>query len=518
MSSSSHDPAVAFTDLEFPVRFYGRVFSPSGQPGTRSRELHLVNAAYGTNWFGEVTADDRTGSLNLAFAVEGQPSPSGYQFCASSWSCRDVSVQVTSGGLLYLQQPTGALFQHAYFADFPTLPVELSATDSATELKVYREVLVGPPSEVTGCDDYGDNTPEAYTCMFLRELLPSEPPTGVSESTLRASLPGLVQNADNYKLVFSEEFDSTPPAANDAGCSDGLSTLDNEIWNYYDACDLVDSRSQTCGNVVGGELVFGHSARCMGGFLLASRGKLHAKYGYIEIKYSFNRDAWEGPTNYNFILYNAGGNTLRYHYDQYGVEVQDWEDYLTNIDTEIDIFEHIGARAFDVSHQYANWWRRIRHPDLHPTRTYKQSHYCSTRAKSFVTNPDLPCESNETFTITRGVEWTPRGYRTFIKVDGFQDEMIVVPKEKIDVEVQAPGSDWWLSGSAKDPYFEYVDPKDPDTILEQVAIAHAPLPINANVWGNLRWNQSYVRTWMKIDYIRVWQPEDHYSNMEPVYQ
>ena len=23
---------------------------------------------------------------------------------------------------------------------------------------------------------------------------------------------------------------------------------------------------------------------------------------------------------------------------------------------------------------------------------------------------------------------------------------------------------------------------------------------------------------LKIDYFRMWQPEDHYSNMEPVYQ
>ena len=28
----------------------------------------------------------------------------------------------------------------------------------------------------------------------------------------------------------------------------------------------------------------------------------------------------------------------------------------------------------------------------------------------------------------------------------------------------------------------------------------------------------YIKTRMKIDYIRIWQPDDHYSTMEPVYQ
>ena len=94
--------------------------------------------------------------------------------------------------------------------------------------------------------------------------------------------------------------------------------------------------------------------------------------------------------------------------------------------------------------------------------------------------------------MTTGIEWTPRGYRTFIKVDGFNDDMIVTPKDKIDVNTKPiirgnrPASRHrTLTGAEKDPYFEYLDPTDTDTLLEQVAVSHVPLPLNIGTWGYL---------------------------------
>ena len=40
-------------------------------------------------------------------------------------------------------------------------------------------------------------------------------------------------------------------------------------------------------------------------------------------------------------------------------------------------------------------------------------------------------------TVTRGLEWTPRGYRKFIKVDGVHDDWMMIPKDSIEVEVPA---------------------------------------------------------------------------------
>ena len=57
------------------------------------------------------------------------------------------------------------------------------------------------------------------------------------------------------------------------------------------------------------------------------------------------------------------------------------------------------------------------------------------------------------------------------------------------------------------------------TLLDQFVVSHVPLPITIGTWGWLnRGNHPYIRTRMKIDFIRVWQPENHYADMDPVYQ
>ena len=519
-SSSSFQPAASFDALEYPVRFYQRIFN-ADEP------LHTwgPTATDGYTWFGEVTAGRRSEDLDLSFAVEGQHDPAGYQFCETPSTCDDVNVRVTSAGLLYLHKQQRTDFQQGYFADFPTRTVELSAADADSPLKVYREVLVGPPTSATGCEDYGENNPDTFACLFLREVIPDGIGGGSNEAALRAGLPGLVQPAASYSLLLAEEFDGTPPAANAAGCRDGLSTLDNEIWNYKNAChsDFVDSRGEPCGTVVDGHLVIGLAGNCNAS--VASRGKLHAKYGYFEIKFTVNMDHWTWSYhNYNFILFSRG-EKLRYLLNRYGVEIEDWEDFLTNLDVEIDLFEmDVGSRSF-VGHQFGNYRYRIADPDVPPTWSSKWYTLCGkTQWASIIDNPNRPCESSDIFTVTLGTEWTPSGYRTFVRVHEFMDDMIVVPKDRIDVNVRpvsgnSPGRTRRLSGAAKDAYFEYIDPDDPDTLLEKVVVSHVPLPLNVGAWGYLNSeDHPYIKTRMKIDYIRVWQPDNHYSDMEPAYQ
>ena len=509
VSSTTYSAAVSFSDLEYSVPFY-----------TWMHRLNTFEAPWTINtteFFGKVTTGEREDGLDLSFAVEGQPDPSGYRFCINPKTCTNVAVAVTPGGVLYLYQkklPGKQLAGHAtYVGDFPRLPVELSASDAGSGLKVYREVMVGPPPAVSGCEDYSDNTPEAYTCIFLRELLPSEV-TGVDEETLRTGLPGLVQADDNYNLVFSEEFNGAPPDG--TGCiNNGLSTLDDALWSYYDPCQVVDSRGESCGDIADGALVIANAHSC--GMLVTTRGKVHAKYGYWEMKYTFNVDHWPVWTNYNIILFGAE-KSLHHHLDPYGVEIQDWEDYLTNTTVEIDIFEYVPNGLQDIAHQYGNWSWALPGNVLGPIRTVKRGFYCATNTISYITNPST-CSSSDTFTVTRGIEWTPRGYRTFIKVDGIHDNLTVMPKDKIAIETKPNRRDVvTLTGAAKDRYFEYVDPDDIDTLLEQVVVSHVPSPVNANAWGYSDSRHHYIRTRMKIDYIRLWQPENLYTDMEPVYQ
>jgi hypothetical protein len=518
-----HRPAVAFDEAEFSVPYYGRLWNANqwSQPDTPE-----AATTAGAHYFGEVAVVERGDSaLDLSLAVEDQTGPA-YQSCHADLGCQDVTVRVTSGGLLYLhvaRDTADTRYWLTHLGDFPRRAVEVSATDADSGLKVYREVAVGPPDAAAGCEDYGD-APEAFTCLFLRELLPAGQAADADEATLRAKLPGLVQDSANYRLVFAEEFDGTPPTADANGCRDGLSTLDAEVWNYADACENLDSKNEACSNVVGGAYVMGAAGTCgskvIGPFGFAglnTYSNLHMKYGYVEFKYTFNADLWRNKYhNFNLILYTHG-QKLRYLRDRFGVEVNDWEDLLKHTEVEIDLLESPGWR--EVSHAYANW----DHYDkgLAPIRTGKWAVYCGTywQAPVLYLNRGRSCQPDETFTVTRGIEWTPRGYRTFVKVDGLHDDLTVVPKDGIVVQRQVNGGPTRsVSGARKDRWFEYLVPGDTDSLLEQAAVGHVPVPIVLSGWGYLNAEQPYIRSRINFDYVRVWKPENNYTDMEPAYQ
>ncbi len=54
--------------------------------------------------------------------------------------------------------------------------------------------------------------------------------------------------------------------------------------------------------------------------------------------------------------------------------------------------------------------------------------------------------------------------------------------------------------------------------FEQVGIMHLPADIGISPWGNPKKRDSLVRTKMKLNYIRIYQPRNHYSDIAPVYQ
>ena len=531
-------PAVGFTDTEYSVPFYGVLWDDN--------DRILTPAATATNrasYFAQVNMVERDGSsLDLTYAVEGQSEGPLHHACQPDEGCNKVTVQVTPEGVLYLYWPQGSQpvqVNNSYFGGFASRAVELSAADAESPLKVYREVAVDPPTEAADCEDYDGGTPEAFTCLFMRELLPPGQAAAADEAALRAKLPKLVQDSANYRLVFAEEFNGTPPTADANGCRDGLSTLDSAVWNYYNACDDVDSRGEPCGNVAAGGFTIGIASQCgfgsVVGYLLDTRGHLHPKYGYIETQYTFNIDQWRDVyQNYNMIL-NLSSGGLHYLRDQYGVQVRSWEDYLKSSQVEIDIFESPSSpssyRQFDIAHQYANWSGADNPTHLKPIRTLKYTQYCARpswpRERGIVKNPNGRCSDTDTFTVTKGLEWTPRGYRTYIWVHGIQDGLTLLPKNQIDIQQKVPlhNVTLTLKGRHRNQFFENLVPGDNSTLLEQVAVSHIPMPIFLNVWGWLVRPQEgeedkhpYIRKRMTFDYIRVWQPENHYADMEPVYQ
>ena len=539
-----HQPALSFADTEYALPFYGKLFDAK----VKDRSPAAV-ATNGATYFAQVSLASRDGgSPDLSYAVEGQAESPLHPACGPDEGCNDMTVEATPEGLLYLHLPRGspeAGLGEVYYGGFAPRPVELAAADADSGMKVYREVAVGPPAETADCGDYGAGTPEAFTCLYLRPLLPSGQAADLDEAALRAKLPKLVQDSDNYRLVFAEEFNGTPPAADANGCSDGLSTLDADVWNYFNACDDVDRRGEPCGNVADGGFTMGINSLCgfegIPGFLLATRGHLHMKYGYIEVGYSFNIDQWRDVYhNYNMIL-NVSRDGLHYLRDEHGVEIETWEDYLKSSQVEIDVFElprseHLGVQ-YDVAHQYANWNGGDIPAILWPTRSGKFTQYCDKptyllgpRQQGIVTN-SKPCKNSNTVNVTKGLEWTPRGYRTYIQVHNPRygmTELTLLPKDQITIRQKVLGSKTptvrWFPAH-RDPFFEYLVPGDLSTLLEQVAVSHIPMPINLNVWSYMvrvadgeQGKHTYIRRRMTFDYVRVWQPENNYADMEPVYR
>ncbi len=518
-AGGGYRPEARFAEAEYSAPFYGRLWSNHAHERVISPEAAATD---GARYFAQVAMAERDpGALDLSFAVEAQSDPSAYQNCHPDDGCTDVTVQATPEGLLYLHTARSRIGINTHLGGFTPRVVELSATDADSGLKVYREVTVGPSPAVADCGDYGVDTPEAFTCLFLRQLLPAGQAAAADEASLRAKLPPLVQDSANYRLVFAEEFNGTPPPAPDANdCRDGLSTLDPAVWNYFNACNDVDSRGRPCGNVGNGGFTMGVAGTCglgpVNGFILQTSGHLHLKYGYLEARYTFNTDHWNRVyDNYNMILH-AGGLHLRDLHDQYGVEIESWEDYLKHSPVEIDIFEHVDT--VESSGAFANW--DFYNQRLTPFTTTKAARYCRNRlALPSYVEPGV-CKDTDTFTVTRGIEWTPRGYRTFIKVDGVHSDFTMVPKEKIYVARGVDGGDAVrVKGKPRDQFFEYLVPGDTGSLLEQVSIGHVPVPLNLNTWSYMtEADHPYIRRLMTFDYVRVWQPENHYADMEPVYR
>ena len=530
-TGGGYQPAMGFTDTDYSVPFYGRLWSDHTYDRDRVFSPQAA-ATHSANYFARVAVTERDGSaLDLSFAVEGQSDTSAYQTCHSDDGCADVAVRITPEGLLYLhgERSTAAGRVHfTHLGGFEPRAVELSAADANSGLKVYREVTVEPSPEASGCEDYSGFTPEAFTCLFLRQLLPPGQAAAADEAALRLRLPRLAQDPANYRLVFAEEFNGTPPAADANGCRDGLSTLDAAVWNYFNACDNVDSRGESCGNVGNGGYTMAAAGTCKPGVTgpfasahIDTAGLLHMKYGYLEAKYTFNMDQWSGVYNNYTMVLNLRGHKLHELRDKYGVEIENWEDHLKHSGVEIDIFELPGH--FDVAHQYANWAVRDKPDTLKPIKVTKWTDWCRyDGGQGVVRNwfrPNNRCNSTDSFTVTRGIEWTPRGYRTYIYAHGLTNGLILVPKEKMWIQQIQNGRIKGVGWPHKDGFFEYLVPGDAGSLLEQVGVAHVPLPLHLNTWSYMvKEKQPYIRRRLTFDYVRIWQPENHYADMEPVYQ
>ena len=533
------EPALAFTSREFSFLPTAFLFCDHGISDCNRGDLegsdwddHNDDLVLGNRYFGRVGVRARDDDADgVKFAVEGV-SGDTLQWCNNIDSdppCHDMLLEVREeSGLLYLflddrdnDRP------YHYVNGLPVRAAELSAEDSESDLKVYREVVVGPSERAPGCDDYPSANRDRFTCLYMGELLPPERPE--TSSSLRDSLPSLVQSKENYSLVFAEEFNGTPT---ENGCKEGLdngmATLDSDLWNYDpNPCDSrdTDSLGEPCQNIRDGRYYMTKVYSCRG--VLTTYGKFSFKYGYIEVKFTVNTAYNDFYQNYAF---SAGNPTvgLEFLHDDYNIVVDSYEDIARVASMETNIFEHLPSFSSTVSHTYINGGGNLYDAPLVPTSSGKRNRYCGGNGMWQIIIRHAGCSNNGKITVTLGLEWTPGGYRSFQKIDGHDDSLAVRPKDKIGIShkpVSVSNSGYTFSsskqslhGSARDKYFTYLDPDDTDSLLELVAISHRPMELIARASGWAESSHDTIRTRLEMDYIRIFQPADLYTNMEPVYQ
>ena len=534
VAAEADAPALRIADDEYVLGTHAVIYRNDHPPHYNDNRYDTTT--WPTRHFAQVEAvgPDGTAPADLTFAVEALPDKAAHSYCRRGEStCQDIEIRARADtGLLYvgIDRPYrgGPDPREHAMNDYPAQRMEISAED-ADGLKVYRDVLVKPSAKRPDCTDFGADDADRFGCLFLREDLPQE--TAATTAALRAALPAeLVQPAAEYGLIFAEEFDGNADETH-SGCHDGLRTLDADVWNHDDdPCAEVDSRGVACGNVENGYYYMGLAKGCRAG--INTLGHFAYRYGYLEVKYTVDLSAWSYWYHNTAFVVGSGGSELIHRHDRYGIGVASYGDLLRTVETEVDIFEYVSANRYDIFHQYVNWKPLVVRADMEPRRTIKMYQYCrfdNIKYRGIRFEPSTGCTKQDQVTVTKGVEWTPRGYRTFVKVDGVHEDFMVLPKSHIEVEYRAASTSAsgevtiaaesdvsTYEGTERDRFFEFLDSGDPDSVLEQVGVSHMPLHLGMAAWGAP--GNSWIATKMRIQYIRVFQPANLYADMDPVYQ
>ena len=527
------DPPVRLTGTEYALYSRAYTFLPDQQ--------HAADKVPGPEYFGTVGVEDNrpAGAGELAFALE--VSTAAHPFCRVEDACDELllGVRPETGQLyLYANVPLGGNWRRDTtqlpVADFESQRAEVSVADDATGLKVYREIVVEPPAGARDCAGYHTADVDRFTCLFLREELPAAP-REVPES-LRSALPALVQSPENYRLVLSEEFD-VADADLSQGCENRLAGLNPDVWTYEsNACDNVDADNVPCLNIEDGQLYLATSGLCSTGDVTTT-GKFFYRYGYVEMRVTMTIKPTNEIYSNHAIVANAGGREapLRFLYERYGVEVEGPEAAGKYLGAELDLVEAIprsGAASLNI-HQYINatLYARgagfVKHPGVSPKRSDRIVDICSRRWGLTLLRPRELCRDGGELTATLGFEWTPRGYLSWLKVDGMHDEFVLLGKRATNLMYKrwypyplGPGfaSGWsplglsglreaWGTWTVGDRRLE----------LQAWALAHVPANLSMVAWGYASSDDTRIQTRLKVDYIRVYQPVNGYRDMEPVY-
>ncbi len=415
--------------------------------------------------------------------------------------CAPLKVTVTREGFVafYTQEALDSQGERDYIFTYDLKPQDIQVSfTSDTGEKTLQDISIQPPETDCGTEMNSDR----YNCLFQRGLRTDTSPEITTTKAHRSSLPdSMIYNRSQYQLIFNEEFNG-----------EGMASLDNRIWTYSRGPARSASAPVLCENVRDGHYSFTKTNSC--GADLTTEGKFSFKYGYFEVKYKVNTEAHNSYINMAMVLsYVHKGIRTHALGDYPNIKIDSIENLLKYVGTEFDLIEYVPNKRRQYNHVYI---KRI----LGASRDIKQ--YSSKTTFPFcwgfsgdVDNRNayfLPACSipNAEFTITRSVEWTPSGYRNYIRVHDVHDKPQLFSDDLIEFRVNddediSPGF-----------YFNAVRVGSRDLAFEQLGVMHVPAHFAMAAWG---WpTTSRIWTTMKVDYIRIYQPTNHYDDMPLVYQ
>ena len=330
-----------------------------------------------------------------------------------------------------------------------------------------------------------------------------------------------MQPAENYELVFAEEFDydEDDVRARYGACPDPTTALDTDVWTFIEyPCDQIpaDSNDVRCSAIEDGYWYIAIASGCRA--FLSTHYDIAYRYGYMEVKYTVNLHKVSRLAVLPLVI-GSWFRESRFAHNRYGITIDDYENLLKYQEIEIDFFEFSAQYRSISMHQYVNYNPFVDPARLRPRASNKHIRLCpQSTSAGIVSISGLGCQSDDEVTMVMGLEWTPSGYRTFYRVEGVHDDLTLLPKDKIKVQWFSPSNTRnTYTGAERDRFFEFLDEDDPGSVLEQVGISHFPLAFYMNSWGYMD-SSNRIHVKLKVDYIRVFQPRDHYAQMDPVYQ
>ena len=455
---------------------------------------------------------------------------------------------------------------------FTTDTVTLKATDANGRSTVGTIEIRRSPKlkDCTGLT--GDALDE---CTWLSEILPSGWESNTLTDAVKNKLPNLTQDKDNYRLVFAEEFNGDGDSNHHNLDRKKWRLNDRHVWDHNPSAVRNDCFIQ----VKDGTLQISLLSNCppKGAVGLSTVGLFEYRYGYIEIKFKIpinkpHTSPGRGYyTNYAGVLWGRYGGS--FYNATPVVTIDSIEKYLKYEFIEWDLYEYVPRDRTIYAHWYYPRVGRYNKFLIPQTTIDRLAHLCvnnlstardpnpmtqarrnqlkkeSRKESTFLEgcNSALPttvaqAPAQDRFvTLTRGWEWTPKGYRNFshYETDNENDKT-----RYPDLFSDSPKTSHWQMYKIKyRPYSNtntftratsqknlrreapYITSRDDNDQLLEIGVSHQPMIFEITTWAQGVWGgfrtppagtvNPHV---FHIDYVRVYKPVDNYKDVEPSYQ